>query len=1139
LLGPFYRARTTGFEAGGLNYKTDLEHSDATIATAPKGWFPPTYTVKPHPVDLDPTALMYLERAEAEKDRPSSLIGRSSIQAELYDIGAMSSQFGEFWKRLCVIYGRALEAQKNIDQNTRKLLSGSRTVYEGDGDIAAFVMAVGPLTQSEIGLSLNDEVRVQSIMARVIDALKPHMDALDQIGFARGVLHLENTVGTGTLPHDGSAVTYLAAEDFETLYNNPMKRALTNPHARELLRQALTSRFTAEFIGLEEDFVIAEGTDLFIVPQVHMNDATSPTDLFDTLCTIVDGMSPLQGADYSRNAVDFLDQFRFTGDLVNALFVNETVTGLGHSYLEVFLSAPNADQIQGQLGITLDPQIWETGGLGSISQSIGNRCNMINGMTPWYPSFSPTMQGGNADLALQPMLPNQIMYMGSPASVTALDWLSFLQWYRRAHSSEAKSILDSTGRRKQDLKLVSTALADPGAAVADMISNSQRNGVSSKAYASFNLSKYGRIGQQGPVLVDTCPELGPAVVAGLNEWTRLENTGTIRRIGLDGEAIAHPSSGLCSSFVGEPQGRKAPSPLITPRIPTPQQLGDTDIDRHVATNLLSLPTTLDGTATLPHVTEVTTHFPSKGMVFNNNFNQRLTSVPQLWNLHPTEGFKRGYMMGGTTSGSWSGPSNMDNALATWARETTGPGYSLSVNTAAMGVITLALAKPGTASSADHPSDYISAGLPVEYGLQPYYGTTGLYGTATLPRSAWYWDPCRTVAVGRTNKALYGSLYQDVCFSAAQDQFVTVATGAIRLRDLQSIDPSTLSTCGAMLYPTTTSGVTSISAATGVSMALQQDKAILDSRIEQELGAYPAILPTQGWFDRMDVVSERFALIHNALIGVVTAANQVYTAVTASSPIVSVAGLSVFRRTMATMNACSKNPINRVSGHGINATDGVFLGVTYWPVNPSGTQPLYHDGPNILPLNDDANALQISGSGMCNEGYFAAHPYSIMSYLTRTITDTNLISSPAPYPTGEYAEPYLSAVAGAGPRANPNRQVTLDIPNVSVWSVGNTRIGVLPATSSTTNRWFISDDNGVGAAPPMHMADIRESGRYDIENPWTRKNNDGYGYEVLSYDPSAAARIMTATAREGLLKMGDPQRAGFTNEMWLKIQTQGI
>jgi len=246
LIGPYLRAETSGYNTGRLNYRTDEEHSDVTIAGAAKGWYPPNYVVRPHPRDLDPTALFYLERDAVEKDRPSSLIGRSSIMAEMYDIAAVSTQFGEWWKQYCTLYGLALGAQKGTDDNSRRLLSESRNVYEGDGYVAAFVMASGSLVGTEYAMTMLDEVRVQTIMEKTLAFLKPHMSALDHLAFARGVLHLENAIGTGTLPHDGSAVTFLGAQVYEELFESPIKRAMGNPHARELLRTVLTSRIPAE-----------------------------------------------------------------------------------------------------------------------------------------------------------------------------------------------------------------------------------------------------------------------------------------------------------------------------------------------------------------------------------------------------------------------------------------------------------------------------------------------------------------------------------------------------------------------------------------------------------------------------------------------------------------------------------------------------------------------------------------------------------------------------------------------------------------------------------------------------------------------------------------------------------------------------
>lgn len=422
LLGPHLRARSTGFQSGRLNFKSDDEHSDVTIADAPKGWFPEAYTVVPNPEQYDPTGHLALARGLSEEKATTSLIGRSSVLAEAYSNYDITTQFATWWRTYNTVALLALQAEKKIDGGTRTRLSPNRDTFDTDGHIAAFLAMTGSLVGSEFGMSESDEIDVATVYQKSIALLKPYIDALSEPAYKQGWAYASEFIGEGSLPHDGSSITALPAASFEKLYENPYKATMRNPHARKLLRSALISRIPASVCGpaatTDRAFIITEGTDKLVIPRTVLEVSSSPAGVVDEMYRLADAMQPLSTADYSRQSWDFTDQFRNLGEFVQALFVDQTVDYTEHSYLNVLLSHLVTDTIQGRVGANVFNTTWGTGALGSVDINMVDRLNIISGMQEHYHDYDPSV--GTADISMQCELPNGALYLGEGSSCTAL-----------------------------------------------------------------------------------------------------------------------------------------------------------------------------------------------------------------------------------------------------------------------------------------------------------------------------------------------------------------------------------------------------------------------------------------------------------------------------------------------------------------------------------------------------------------------------------------------------------------------------------------------------------------------------------------------------------------------------------------------
>ena len=1139
LLGPFLRAQTTGYNARGFNFLTDIEHLNSTATDAPVGYLPEGGgydDIIPPLHALDPTAKLALSTQLFHENDRTSTIGRTStIREKIYNY-AVSGEFAEWWKEFCLLAALAVDADVSRKKGKIKI-HRNREVYEGDGYVEAFLMACGDLRDPIIGLTDHDDVDLQRVFDALTVRFKGVISALGQDGFADVTKEIGNTYGVGMSPVDKGNVALIRAEAFEKLFGGNLKLLLRHPHARRLLRHVIVSRIPASACGVDIPFTITQGHDTLVIPGDIMM-GTSPSAVFDTMCQRIDARPELSTAEYTVQHFVFEHQFYTTGDLVNALYVRQSVDPLAESHLNVLLGMPVATTIQGVNGASVSDYVLGTGGLGSIDTIRTDRINPIMGMDPYYSQMDEEIPGAGIaadrifDRTFLFNLPNQNLSMSSCANATALNWLEFLEWYGRAQSSDLKVVMNIGGEsktlEKQDLKVTKVQLVNPLTAYAKLNYDTQRDGVSTKAMASFNLSKANRIGQQGPVLVGVSHHVGPRVLSGANEWTRVEPSSHLTRPSVQGGTLGL-NVDLDSGFVGEPQGSKTASPYLPKGIVVEEQLGMNNPELATAYNIMSMPLSLDGQTTLPMVGGVSL---TTSLINGAGFNQRAGSLPKAdgWNRHPIDGFKRGYIFGRTASAGWSTPSNVINAVASWSR------------TASSNAITLTYFPLNATVSVNRTINFPSGSLllatpelqiahltSINWQNQPYAGSSA---DLDLMRSRWYWDPSQTNAVGNTNYILKGEYCTSLCFSAGHAIHPHVAVGAIETKDLNGDSPNTETTTGSIIM---LSAQAIAGGAVGANTlnsphADTRDIAVLDARIEQETHCYPAVLVTNGWFDSADVLSEEFVAQHDGDVGFAIISNEVYDATTGSlDAYETIDDMNVFRKLLSKSNPHGKN-INSIVGFGLNATDGSYTGAVMWPVhaNPS---PNYFDGPSIAPINGDKSQMVVLGVGQVSEDSRDTFAHSVLAAVcTRLLNETEETVASF-HPLGNLAEQIECWAESGGTRTVSGQGAFPSVPNVACASSLANTISNLPGYVPVTEGWFLNVAGRVPAITPRSVSERRKNKLMGTKIPWGRETNSESGWKVGNYNSAESQKLIGSEIRSLMLTAGSVPMSGMSNADW--------
>jgi len=1147
LLGPLIRARTTGYDANQLNFYTDVEHLNSSAVDAPVGYVPRRgvyENIVPPLHALDPTSkLAKSTQLFFENDKTASIGRTSTIREKAYNF-AVSGEFAEWWKQFCLAGALALDAERSLKNGTREKLDPHMNIYEGDGYIEAFLTMCGDLNNPFIGMSDHDDVDVEKIFARVVNQLKTVIDAISHDGYTAVADELSNVIGIGLSPVDKGTVTLMKAELFEKCYSGNLKQLLRHPHARRMAKEVILSRIPENVCGINEPFTITQGHDTLIIPGDIMQKAT-PQEVFDEMIKQIDARPELKTSMYKDAAWSgfggFASQFYTKGDLVRAIFIEQTVDPLQESNLCVLLSMPVETAIQGASGFSISDYIPGTGGLGSITTIRNDRINYISGMQFHYQSVSEALDVGGGTTAEKTFdrnsmfnLPNGLLDMTSPANATAYDWMEFMRWYRRARSPELERVLSIRGENKtlvkKDLTVLKPALSNALAAFEKLNYDSQRDGVMQPAMASFNMSKILRFEQQGPAMIDISPHIGPTLLGPSNGWNRSESGTHITRVSIDGGTI--PITGdIPSSFFGEPQGQKTPSPFLPKGLVDEEVLGSNNSELEVAYNMLSMPLSLDGSTSLPIILDLETQFPTTGHWYHNpsGENQRV-QVPKDWgwNFHPLHGFKRGFVIGRTDAGGWTTPGTSSQALSDWSRSASSNAIQISIDGGARTVNFPA----GNSTSNTTTATAIAEMKSREYELQHYVNSEG---EQALLRSVWFWDPSQTVAIGGTNYALYGEYCNSLCFSAGHATHPTVAIGAILTPDLNADRPNYRATTGSCLFLSesalNTHGVSKAPKALNSPSMTTRDIATLDGRIEQESDTYPAVTVTNLWFDSADIISEEWKFQHDGNVGFGgVLVDEVYPAASVSLDAYdTIDDMSAFRRLIAKTNPYAKN-VNSLTGHGINATDGSYTGATHWGTQ-AGPIPYMFDGPSIHPLNATKTGLVVYGVGFHPMDERQTFAFSNLYAVVSCVGDLTDETMPGFYPGATYMEHigpfresglvHTTALAGT----------FLDLPNLATANAISTKLSNLPGYNTARDPWFVNVPGRVPAVVPTFLADTRKSAINGAVSPWVRPSNAETGWKVAVYDISKSQGLIGGMIRDMMIQHGSNVLTGMTNSDW--------
>lgn len=1191
LLGAKCRADSTGLVGRGLLFKTDVEFKDDQIADAPKGYFPSSYTAIANPNKIDPTCEQIIGRELLEEtDVVSSNVGRASIHAERVGQSFISAQFGEFVREWELLAAMALTAEANMKAGTRVKISESRNIYEGDGDIMAFLAATGELVGTEFGFSEMDNVDVAKIVTRAAALINENIAALTELDYREGYDHLDDAIGMGTMPHDGTPAVLLRAGTYETLFESPLRRVMRTHHGRMLYKPILKSRIPDKGVyGEQEDFILVEGNDQIIFPAAIMVQVSGFEQLFDLLTDIMVDVEESRVAhkDYERNHVEFTDQFLTSGDLVQAIYVDRTVTPWAQSNLEVALGPITGEIINGIAGMRISEHIPGTGGLGSVSFVRNGAFNFITGMDQYYIDYEQdplagTMNGGESDLSIMCQLPNGILDLSSPAFCTLSNWLELLAWYKGSQSDELRYLNANTSplQTKQLYKLGSSArtLSNSAESMAAIIANSQRNGTLTKCYASFNTIKVAEPGQQGPVLADaSLGSVGFTPIAGLNGWTRADKS-QIRLTDFQGRRLTLPdSSSVCSSFSGEMQSEKAPSGLITPRVPSSGQFGTSDIDRAISRNLASMPLSLDGRSVLPTSFGVSDNTRREDVAKQMLTDKTIAASGWLsLNMDLLTGFKRGLVHGKSiTPGNHNASGSMVDKLTGWSREGTSVATATSWSWANTAYPNVHAGATISETSIEHPSfagvlpghvalsDLLSQGI--EFQHHDYKDMTNGENT---PKRTWYWDPSRTPAVGATNRLIYGHMYDDVVLSAAQSYYPEVAVGAIKTHDIQSDVNSEMTNCKVAIMAKDGSLVNPprFNSMSGIGRDEQVDIAFLDGRVEQDFGAYPAVMFNHGWSDQLDLISETAGSMHMTEFGL-NVIGSIYDDFDQGSNIhqTTLSGnrsgyvptLSIPRRNYSTTNGCTRHNFNLFSMPTLNTANGIRAAQVVFPERKGSGNDMvslenWFDGPNPAPMNADANVLIIGGHGVCRDYGMAHYALSPISWLMSTLTGLDESSDGAAYPMAAHGTSRTSP--GYGDR-DKVEVVLPTIPSISTSIGGVSSFAAITygiGATSSPNEWFLDAEasgllsfgfvttSNVSSIVPINHQDMRsDKSASAVSNPWKRAGNEGYGMETLKYDPHVASRAIQVKLAADLRDRARSLRAPYSNDLFRDLQSQGV
>jgi hypothetical protein len=1147
-------------------YANSLSFADSVITNnpdgAPRGYANANYTVCPRMEQIDPTSALAISSRAAHRRNPVGTVGYTHHHVAIETLSHISSMFAKWVTEFNVLYANASLAQQAINAGSYTRLDSVREARYTDGDVEAFLAAVGPLNDGNISYPASQTIDVDVIYSRVMTQLQSEISILDNLGFSVGEADARRSIGLSTIPKTGQNVCVLSAACYDTLFSAPWRRLLTIPRARDMVREQFTQRLEAALPNIVGDFnverpyvSITEGDDVLFIPtHLPMNDTGVPIT-FDSLCAAIDARNTLSmtgqimpegNTDVSQTnsgrygtAPDggfedsWLNQFYDKGDLVEAILTGQ-LSVLDPGLMTVLLSCPIQDP-NAPAETILGPVDNTTGALGSYNE-ITSLVEPISGSIDVISSTVARFTGLDNSMVMH-SLPNGLLYIGSCAFAKATSWIRILRELRLNYPQEVKLLMERTGRAKKTLATTPNRLASMDSLLAEVISSGQRDGYINMPALAFNVTRLTRAEQEGPVFAGGqysaanpgAISVTPQMASECNGWDRVDGSDGRYIITPDGTTVNF-EHGTPSRFTGEwDAGRTATwaPDFVADSI----ALGSGSVEVEVTKNLLSYPyAPIANAGIAPRYVPGSAGLPLAAEEGDTKWDilETVTTVEDYCTiLHDQLGEFEGYMEG-IVNESYHLTRGFLRGYASILPDS--PDYLLNPGNYS----------PRERGSLDalgrHPAPAQSTGV---NGIQtwlagdfaeataPYHAYQAAALTAA-PVSQWFWDPVRTQAVGRSWHRWAGVMFENILPHPYLPHPVAVPTAYCRLSDLVGLEAPNETNVGAFV---TTGDVSSGFAAMGgigVGMdlaAVRGDASSRDQGCEQ--GLLPGN-PSTMWKAHMSnlVANDITVTAGSNLTGDPGWDVQLGVPDTATV-------LPVNEMMCLIVNGCARSPsgksiqttvLRNLHDAGTSAIAASGLVGNPIPCTFEGeTVTAVQNFNGALTPNIGNNQLIVGGKGLLFEGdLYTPNFLDQMAWLVMTYSgEESLIFSHfsgywAPWDDEHGFISVFSPQVGANyfPNNAPEAQGNVLKPGV-------TQTGV----NLVKNDWFRKIED----LPAKH-ARMRSG---SLANPWVRGISEA-GIAHLRYDNSQLGPIFAAIDR-AILDLGRQLQSGLTNSLFLEIQ----
>jgi len=1116
---------------------------------APRGYANPAYTTVPRGDVIDPTNLISIALRSSHRRNPTGTVGYTHHHVALEHLAHISSMFAKWVTEFNVLYTQASLAQQSINAGNYTRLDSVREARYTDGDIEAFLAAVGRLDDGNISYPANKTLDVDVIYSRVMSQLQAEIAILDNIGFTLGENEARKYIGIGTIPKTGQNVCVTSAATFDKLFAAPWKRILTIPRSRELIREPFMERLNIALDGVDYTdlgnrlFVtITEGDDVLYIPHTLEGARTT----WESLTAAIDGRNPLSTTaqtlaagdansgmyghsnDAANTFVDtWLNQFYDMGDLVQAL-MEGTLDAREAGLLSILLAPlitdvdaagnPVNNAIVGEVNAS-------TGALGSANVILPGCTNFISGSIDAL-GHEVTFTGLDNSLNMH-SLPNGILYVGDCGSAKATSWIRILRSLRLNFPMEAQLLLTKTGRSKKTLALTANRIASMDSLISEAVSNGQRDGYINSPALAFNVTRLTRAEQEGPVVGGTLLSAAnpgqsctsPLLLSGGNGWDRTDNSDGRYIVNTDG-ATFNFEYGTPSRFTGEwDAGRFATwaPDFVSESIAT----GSGSLEVKVTRNLMCYPYAESaGGQIQPRYSVGSTGAlgltPLQILIDAANNSANNMSVALFDGVTEFAGYGSGLALE-----SWSLQRGFMRGLASIVPndnlDTVGfnrfffPREEESLED--LGRITGVPAAVGATGYTSLPMASVPAtSLPFN-----------AYGAASLrcaPVNAWFWDPTRTQMLGPSVHRWAGVMSSDILPHPYLQHPVAITTAYVRVSDLVGREtPSEQNTSALLFSPQGSASFTSMG---GYNVTASSDFVGDRVGVGHNWVANNASSSYQGYV--------------NADVAADMGSGGVYAniAVPLADAVESIPLEICFR---PLVNGCSRMPINRLCGTTIQRSDDeIAAGNCAGTLDTEVGAPWQTEGETITPVFTDASvavvrpasSLIIRGKGLLFEGdVYTQRFLDLISWYTQTYTgEDTLVASPfsgfwAPWQdnTG------FIGVSAPGIGSNFIGEPPYAPALVAFVAAGRSHQGNNLAVQPVMNDWFRKGQVLSGKHARMRAR--------SLANPWVR-GTDGAGYVHLRYDNSQLGPVFAAL-ESSILGMGQVLVTGLTNSLFLEVQ----